>query len=246
MPNKEVTACLIIIGNEILSGRTEDQNINWLTTQLTEMGINTHEVRVVADVKQHIIDTVRECSAKYDYIFTTGGIGPTHDDITAESLAEAFNTPLEIHPHARTLLEEHYGDELTEAQLKMARIPIGAEINENPLTAAPAFRIHNVYVLAGIPSIMRAMFDAIKHELQGGAPTLSKTVSGAVSEGKIAAKLENIQHKYPDVDIGSYPFIHQEKYAVSVVIRGLDEAVIDSAIEDSTALMVEAGELIEA
>lgn len=245
MPNKEITASLVIIGNEILSGRTEDKNINWLATELTKLGINVKEVRVIADIKQQIIDTIRACSEAHDYVFTTGGIGPTHDDITAESIAACFGVANELNAQAHQLLKDHYKNGPTEGQLKMAVIPVGAELLDNNVSSAPGFKIDNVYVMAGIPSIMQAMFLGIKDTLIGGTPTISKTITGVVSEGEIAAKLGQIQSAHPKVDIGSYPFIHQEQYAVSVVLRGLDEAMIDDAGIDVTALLADKGELID-
>ena len=233
----QVTACIIIIGNEILSGRTHDKNSHWLAGELTALGINTMEVRVVPDVKEMIIETVRTCAKQYDYIFTTGGIGPTHDDITAESIAEAFHVEIELNPVAHQLLKDHYGDELNEARLKMAHIPKGATLIENALSAAPAFNIENVYVMAGIPSIMQVMFGSIKHQLAGGPPTLSATVTGATSEGMIATELTAIQERYADVDIGSYPFFADGKLGVSIVMRGLDQARIDAASAEVTELL---------
>lgn len=233
----QVSAGIIIIGNEILSGRTHDKNTHFLAGRLTEMGINVGEAIVVPDIPAKIIETVQTYSKRFDYVFTTGGIGPTHDDLTSESVAKAFNTPLELNADAHEILKNHYKHELNEARLKMGYIPVGAELIENPVSAAPGFRIENVYVMAGIPSIMQAMFASIKHQLKGGAPLLSKTISGPTSEGLIATELTQIQKNHPEVDIGSYPFFHDGVLGVSLVIRGTDQAKIDAAAVQVEALV---------
>ncbi len=223
------TACLIVIGNEILSGRTQDKNIQFIATGLNEAGVNLAEVRVIPDVTQTIINTVKSCSEQFDYVFTTGGIGPTHDDITSAAIAEAFSVPLERNAEAEDILEKHYGREnLNAARLKMADIPAGAKLIYNPVSAAPGFIIKNVYVMAGVPSIMQAMFDNIKGDLQGGAKTLSKTISVYLTEGNLAEGLTNIQNQYPDVEIGSYPFIKNQRLGTSLVARATDAQMLDS------------------
>lgn len=237
MSDKEVTACIIIIGNEILSGRTQDKNTHWLAGELTMLGINTIEARVVPDELTVMVDAVRECKARADYVFTTGGIGPTHDDMTAEAMAACFNTTVELNAEAHQRLIAHYKDELNEARLKMAHVPKGAALIDNPVSAAPGFRLENVYVMAGIPSIMQAMFGSIKHELVGGPPTLSETVIGATSEGLIAIELAEIQANFVELDIGSYPFFKDGKLGVSIVIRGLDKATIDDAAVQVSRLL---------
>lgn len=237
MSTPSVTAAILIIGNEILSGRTHDKNTHWLAGKLTELGINTREARVVPDVKAVIIETVRELADRFDYVFTTGGIGPTHDDITAASMAECFHTTLELNTEAHQRLRDHYHEELNEARLKMGYIPVGARLIDNPVSAAPGFVMENVYVMAGIPSIMQAMFNSIQHQLVGGAPTLSKTVTGATSEGMIATELTAIQDQYPNVDIGSYPFFADGKLGVSIVLRGLEQAQIDAAAAEVRGLL---------
>jgi molybdenum cofactor synthesis domain-containing protein len=231
MPEKNtVTACVLIIGNEILSGRTQDVNLNWLARQLTDLGIRLREARVVADIEDEIVAAVNECRARYDYVFTTGGIGPTHDDITSASIARAFGVPWVRHPEAVKILEAQYEPgQLNEARLRMATTPAGAALVHNPVSGAPGFRIGNVYVLAGVPSIMRAMFDGVRGELKGGAPVLSLTISTYLGEGTIARPLEDIQNEFGDLDLGSYPFFRGGRFGTSLVIRGTDRARIDDA-----------------
>lgn len=236
-PPSQVFAGIIIIGNEILSGRTHDKNTQWLASQLTDIGVSVREAIVLPDIPDTIIRTVQDYSKRFDYVFTTGGIGPTHDDLTAESVAKAFQTPLELNSEAHEILKNHYKHELNEARLKMGFIPVGAHLIENPVSAAPGFRIENVYVMAGIPSIMRAMFTSIAHELKGGDPVLSTTVTGPTSEGLIATELTQIQKNHPEVDIGSYPFFHDGVLGVSLVIRGTEQAKINAAAADVAALV---------
>lgn len=227
---KIVTAAVIVIGNEILSGRTKDTNLNYLATGLTEIGIRLMEGRFIPDIEEVIVATVNELRAKHDYIFTTGGIGPTHDDITAASIAKAFGVPLIKHPKAAKLLLDHYGAEnLTEARMRMAHTPEGAELIDNPVSVAPGIKIGNVHVLAGVPRICQAMFDGLKAELKGGAKMLARTVSGYVGEGTIAKDLEALQNRYPMLEIGSYPFFRAGKFGASFVIRGTDKDRIDAA-----------------
>lgn len=225
---KNITACIIIIGNEILSGRTQDKNIGWLATQLNEIGVKIAEVRVIPDVHETIIATVDECRKKFTYIFTTGGIGPTHDDITSECIARVFGVAVSRDGEAEAILTNHYGAEnLNPARLKMAEIPIGSRLILNPVSAAPGFIIENVYVMAGVPSIMQAMFAGIKGELKGGAKTLSKTISLYVTEGLLAEGLTAVQNKFADVEIGSYPFIRHTRLGTSLVCRSVDAARLD-------------------
>jgi len=222
-------ACLIIIGNEILSGRTQDKNIQFIASGLNDAGVKLAEVRVIPDITQTIINTVKSCSEAFDYVFTTGGIGPTHDDITSAAIAQAFSTPLERNKEAEAILEKHYGREnLNAARLKMAEIPKGTRLIYNPVSAAPGFIIKNIYVMAGVPSIMQAMFDNIKGELLGGAKTLSKTISVYLTEGNLAEGLTNIQNKFSDVEIGSYPFIKNQKLGTSLVCRATDGQLLYS------------------
>jgi molybdenum cofactor synthesis domain-containing protein len=234
MTNKNKTASLLVIGNEILSGRTQDKNLNYIATKLVDMGIDFVESRVVRDVESEIVFALNELSRKYDYVFTTGGIGPTHDDITTESVAKAFGVKVILHPQAKQDLEEYYkakNVEVNESRLKMATTPEGAELIPNPLTSAPGYRIGNVFVLAGIPSIMRVMFDYASQYLENGKKMLSETISCDLVEGDIAKSLDDIQNDNTDCEIGSYPFVRDGKYSVSVVIRSIDQSVIDKVAD---------------
>ena len=218
-------ASLIIIGNEILSGRTQDKNLSYLANWLNEIGIQLSEVRVIRDNEDEIIDTVNTLRKKYDYVFTTGGIGPTHDDITSESIAKAFGVPLEINPDALGILREYYKDsELTEARMKMTKIPKEAELVENPVSKAPGFKIDNVFVMAGIPKIMQGMLEGAKSHLSGGKPVQSDSIDVFMPESFIAEELSNLQNKFKDVEIGSYPFVKDGKYGTSLVMRSSDKA----------------------
>ncbi len=244
MNTTQPTACIIVIGNEILSGRTQDTNTHWMAGQLTSMGIRLCEARVIPDIKQTIIEVVGQAANTYDYVFTTGGIGPTHDDITADAIAALFQAPLVLHPEAHARLAGHYGDQLNEARLKMGYIPTGATLIDNPVSAAPGFRMHNVFVMAGVPSIMRAMFDGVKSTLKGGAPILSNTVSAAVTEGVIAKELTEIQQRFPNIEIGSYPFIKNGTLGVSIVLRGIEKITIEKAAAEVQQLLSAKGELM--
>lgn len=233
-----VTACVLIIGNEILSGRTQDVNLNHLAKGLNEAGVRLREARVIPDVADVIIATVNEVRAKYDYVFTTGGIGPTHDDITSECVARAFGVKLILHPDARRILETHYKPgELNEARLRMAHVPEGATLIPNPISLAPGFRIGNVFVMAGVPLVMQAMFDGVKGSLKGGRPVLTRAVSCGLGEGVLAAGLEAIQTRYADVDIGSYPWFRRGAHGVSLVLRSPDAARLEAATREVSELV---------
>ena len=249
MAGKTVTAALCIIGNEILSGRTKDKNIGYLAEELTKMGITMREVRIVPDIESEIIDTVRHLSERYTYVFTSGGIGPTHDDITTECIAKAFGAELEENEEAMRRLTAHYansGVEFNEARRKMGIIPVGAELIDNPISAAPGFILKNVHVMAGVPRIMQAMFELLKGKLEGGAKVISKTVSCTVGEGTVAGGLGEIQARYPKVDIGSYPYFRARQFGTSLVLRSTDEAKLDAAVEEVRALVrALGGEAIE-
>jgi molybdenum cofactor synthesis domain-containing protein len=219
-----VTAGVLIIGNEILSGRTQDVNLAFLGKSLNEIGIRLKEARVVADVEAEIVAAVNELRARWTYVFTTGGIGPTHDDITADCIAKAFGVPLIRHPEAEARLRAHYDpDKINEARLRMANTPEGATLIDNPVSVAPGFRIGNVFVMAGVPAIMQAMFDGLKGGLKGGAPVRSVTVPAYIAEGTIARDLGALQMRFPELDIGSYPFFRAGKFGTSLVLRGIDE-----------------------
>ena len=238
MGTRIVTAAVLLIGNEILSGRTRDANLNYIATELTAIGVRLLEARVVPDVPEAIIKAVNELRAAYDYVFTTGGIGPTHDDITSECVARAFGLPLIKHPRAVRLLTDHYGEaNLTEARLRMAQMPEGATLIDNPVSTAPGFQIGNVFVLAGVPAICRAMFDGLKGRLRTGDRVLSVTISAHVGEGVIAKGLGELQARYLQLEIGSYPFFRQGRFGASFVLRGTDEAALKSAAEELRALI---------
>src|ERR1700740_1399581 len=196
-----VTACVLIIGNEILSGRTQDANLAFLARGLNEVGIRLREARVIPDEAGVIVSTVNEVRRAFDYVFTTGGIGPTHDDITAQCMADAFEVALIVHPEARRLLETHYPPgNLNEARLRMAMVPEGAQLLPNPISRAPGFQIGNVFVLPGVPSIMQGIFEQLKYRLVGGEKVLSRSISCQLAEGPLAHALAGLQERYPDVE----------------------------------------------
>ena len=230
-PPKTVTACLLIIGNEILSGRTKDANLQFLALELNKLGVRLMECRVVPDVEQTIVATLNEVRAKFDYVFTTGGIGPTHDDITADCIAKAFGVGISEHPEAVARMTKHYGDPalFTPARRRMARVPHGGVLVDNPVSVAPGFQMENVFTFAGIPAVMQAMFHAMKHRLAGGLPVVSRTVRTNLPEGIIAEPLGELQKRYPDLDIGSYPAFRNGKPSVSLVLRGTEDARLGEA-----------------
>jgi molybdenum cofactor synthesis domain-containing protein len=218
--SEPMKAALLIIGNEILSGRTLDANTQHIAQKLSSRGIALAEVRVVPDIEAKIIKALNELRAEVDYVFTTGGIGPTHDDITADSVAKAFGVKLKADPAARKVMEEHYGTtDLSEPRLKMAMIPEGANLIPNPVSGAPGFIIENVHVMAGVPKIMQAMFENILPLLKQGAPILSNTVGCSLRESEIAEKLTALQKKFSDIDIGSYPQYRQGPNNLSLVLK---------------------------
>jgi molybdenum cofactor synthesis domain-containing protein len=236
------TAAVLIIGNEILSGRTQDVNLNHIAVKLTALGIRLGECRVVPDIEAEIVDAVRALSARYDYVFTTGGIGPTHDDITAESVAKAFDRTVVIDPEAAALLESRYGaGQVSPARMRMARVPEGATLVRNAVSAAPGFRVENVFVMAGVPAIMRAMFDELAPTLSTGPKILSRGVACNLGESLLSDPLAAIQARHPDVDIGSYPWFRQGAFGVSLVSRGTDAALLDQVTEEIAAMIRDLG-----
>ncbi len=242
MTDGHVTAAVLIIGNEILSGRTKDANLPYLGERLGELGIRLAEARVVADQKDEIVAAVNALRQRYTYVFTTGGIGPTHDDITAECVAAAFGRPLIRNPEALALLQAHYAPgDLNEARLRMANTPEGATLIENPISHAPGFRIENVHVMAGVPAVMRAMFDSLAPGLTGGPPLRSRTLVSDLPEGALAAGLGALQERYPEVDIGSYPSFRDGRPSVAVVLRAIDEPRLAAAAEEVGTLIRELG-----
>ena len=239
---QNVTAAVLVIGNEILSGRTQDLNLNFIAKGLAAQGIVLSEARVIPDIPDVIIATVNELRAKHDYLFTTGGIGPTHDDITSDCVARAFGLPLTVHPEAhRQFLSYYKPGELNEARMRMAMTPEGATLIVNPISRAPGFRIGNVFVMAGIPSVMQAMFDGVKGGLRGGPPVLSRTLVCAIPEGLLAKGLGEIQARFADLDIGSYPFTRRGTFGVALVVRGREAARLDQCKDAIAALIRDLG-----
>ncbi len=236
-----VTACLIIIGNEILSGRTQDKNLAFTAETLNKNGIQLHEVRVIPDIEDKIVATVNEMRSQFDYVFTSGGIGPTHDDITTASVAKAFSLPVIMHPVAEKILLEYYGDSATPERMKMATTPEGASLIDNPISKAPGFQMENVYVLPGVPTILQVMLEGLLPHLKGGKAVLSRSVTTDLKEGDIAKALGHLQERYPEVDLGSYPFFKNGKVGTSIVARAMDEARLDRAVQDVKAMMLAQG-----
>ena len=222
-------AALIIIGNEILSGRTQDKNLSYLANWLNEIGIQLSEVRIIRDEEKIIIETVNYLRKTYNYVFTTGGIGPTHDDITSLSIARAFNVDLEINDKALSILKEYYKDsELTDARMKMTMMPKGAELVDNPISRAPGFKMENVFVMAGIPLIMQGMLEGARQYLKGGDVIKTTSVDVFTPESNVAEELAQLQNKFPNVEIGSYPFSKENKFGTSLVLRSKDEELLNN------------------
>ena len=242
MPNP--TAAMLVIGDEILSGRTRDANMHHLAGALTEHGIDLKEVRVVSDDRDAIVDAVRALAGAFDHVFTSGGIGPTHDDITADCVAAAFDVPIDVREDARAILQAHYDrsskHEMNEARLRMARIPDGAGLIDNPVSGAPGFTIENVHVTAGVPSIFQAMVAGVLPSLIGGAPVISESIRVERPEGDIAGPLGELAAKYPDLSMGSYPFNQDGQLGSNVVLRGVDTAMLSQATNELRALFPEA------
>ena len=235
------TAAMLVIGDEILSGRTRDSNMYFLAQQLTQVGIDLMEVRVVSDDHDAIVSAVKALSSSFTHVFTSGGIGPTHDDITADCIAAAFDAHIDVRDDARALLEAHYqrtGGVLNEARLRMARIPDGATLIDNPVSTAPGFTLENVHVMAGVPAVFEAMVAAVLPGLTGGSPLLSQSLRIMRGEGEIADFLSNLAASYPDLSIGCYPFQREGIFGASVVVRGADGAQVDAAM---TKLVTEYG-----
>lgn len=234
-PAETPTAAMLVIGDEILSGRTRDANAHYLAGRLAELGIRLIEIRVVPDHHDTIVAAVRELSARADSVFTSGGIGPTHDDITADAVAAAFDAPIDVRPDARAILEAYYGPgELNEARLRMARIPEGATLIDNPLSRAPGFRLGNVHVMAGVPSIFRVMLESVEPSLKGGPPILSHAFRVMLPEGEIASTLGALAARHPLVSIGCYPF-NRLRPGATVILRSPDRALLAAAADDARA-----------
>ena len=226
--NTKVNAAILIIGNEILSGRTQDTNTSTLATWLNSIGVKVGEVRVIPDIEKTIIDTLNTLRSTYDYVFTTGGIGPTHDDITAESVSKAFGLKYEIHKEAYKILEAYYKPgEFNEGRQKMVWMPENANLILNPTSGAPGFNVENVFCLPGVPSILKSMLGGIKNKIIGGQPIKSLTISLRTVESEIASSLTKVQDNNSEVEIGSYPFFQAGKLGVSIVVRSEDQSKID-------------------
>ncbi len=225
---QKVNAAIIIIGNEILSGRTQDVNVVAISKWLNELGVKLEEVRVIPDIENSIIKTVNELKKKFNYVFTTGGIGPTHDDITSQSIAKAFNLSYGFHKEAYAILEKYYGRaKFNAGRKKMAMMPVKASLILNPSSGAPGFIVKNVYSLPGVPSILKSMLGGLKNKIKGGKKIFTKTISVQTVESEIAKPLADVQKKFKSVDIGSYPFFRLGKIGVSMVVRSDDKKKID-------------------
>lgn len=237
------TAAMLVIGDEILSGRTRDANMHYLAQQLTTKGIGLKEVRVVSDVQADIVIALNDLRHRWEHVFTSGGIGPTHDDITADSIAAAFGVPVDVRDDARAILAAHYkatGKELNAARLRMARIPETATLIENPVSAAPGFTIGNVHVMAGVPSVFQAMVASVLPLIEGGAPLLSRTVRLDHGEGDIAGPLGALSERFAQLSIGSYPFQQDGKYGANIVLRGTETAPLEEAVAELVKLFPDA------
>ena len=229
--NTKVNAAILIIGNEILSGRTQDTNTSTLATWLNSIGVIVSEVRVIPDIEKTIVDTLNVLRKENNYVFTTGGIGPTHDDITAQSVSKAFGLKYEIHKEAFKILEAYYKPgEFNDGRQKMVKMPKNAELILNPTSGAPGFSVENVYCLPGVPSILKSMLGSLKNKIVGGEPVLSHTISLKTVESEIANSLTKVQDQNTDVEIGSYPFFHAGKLGVSIVLRSENQSRIDNCI----------------
>lgn len=236
-PNPTVSAAMLIIGDEILSGRTQDLNIRAMAHFLAPLGVQLCEARIVADRSEEIIVAVNALRARYAYVFTSGGIGPTHDDITADAIASAFGVGIAVRDDAKEILAAHYGDTLNDARLRMARIPDGASLIANPVSKAPGFQLGNVFVLAGVPSIMRGMLEDVAHRLEGGAIVLVRSVrASGLREGDVGTALAQVQRAHPLVSIGSYPWFDASGFGINLVLRSQDGAALDAALLETMAL----------
>jgi molybdenum cofactor synthesis domain-containing protein len=236
------TAAVLLIGDEILSGRTKDRNLGYIADYLTALGIDLKEARIVPDVEDEIVAAVNALRARYTYVFTTGGIGPTHDDITADAIGKAFGLPVEHHPGAVALLEAYFreiGREVNEARMRMARVPRGATLIDNPVSKAPGFQVENVFVMAGVPKIMQAMMDQLAPRLARGVVMESRTITVEGGEGDIARPLGEIQSRHPEVVIGSYPFQGKAGFAANLVLRSRNREALAAAEAEVKAMAEE-------
>ncbi|QDY69915.1 competence/damage-inducible protein A [Qingshengfaniella alkalisoli] len=243
MPDTSPTAAMLVIGDEILSGRTRDANMHHLAGELTKHGVTFAEARFVSDNHDSIVAAVRELAARYTTVFTSGGIGPTHDDITADAIAAAFDRSIDVRDDARTILEDHYartGTQINESRLRMARIPEGASLIDNPISAAPGFTVENVHVMAGVPSIFQAMVASVIPTLAGGPPLLSQSLTIHRGEGDIAGPLRQLAEEFSDLSFGSYPFQRDGAFGSNIVVRGTNGGRLDEAMTRLAALFEQA------
>lgn len=240
--DERVTAAVLIIGDEVLSGRTQDTNLRDIARYLAVLGIDLAEARTVPDVLQEIVDALNALRTRYDYVITTGGIGPTHDDITADAVAAAFGVELYEHPDIVAMMTARWGGELNAARRRMARVPVGGELVKNPVQGPPGFTIGNVFTLAGVPQVMRGMLEDVGPRMRGGRPTVSRTVRVEGSgEGLIAAPLEAVARAHPDMSLGSYPFFGADGYGSNLVLRGRDAEVLAAAVGELIGALRGAG-----
>jgi molybdenum cofactor synthesis domain-containing protein len=249
MERKKIwTAGLIVIGDEILSGRTQDKNVAALAKWLNVQGIRLAEVRIVPDIIEHIVAAVNEVRAATDYLFTTGGIGPTHDDITVDAVAAAIGVDVIVHPRARAILEGYYADRggLTEARLRMARVPDGGELIENRMSGAPGIRHGNIFIMAGIPAIAAQMMDALTGQLEGGDPVLSQTIGCWTAESEVADVLGAVEKAHPESQIGSYPFFREGRVGANFVVRSTDPAQLAACVDALTVALEDQGQEVTA
>jgi molybdenum cofactor synthesis domain-containing protein len=239
---RRVRAAVLIIGDEILSGRTQDTNLRDIARYLGTFGVEVAEARVVPDIHEEIVAALNALRERYDYVLTTGGIGPTHDDITADAVAAAFGVELREHPEIMALLTGRWGDQLNAARRRMARVPVGGDLVKNPVQGPPGFTIGNVFVLAGVPQIMRGMLEDVGPRLEGGAVTVSRTVRvEGTGEGAIALPLETVARAHPAMSLGSYPFFGPEGYGSNLVLRGRDPAEVAQVAQELIAALRGAG-----
>ena len=232
--SETVTAAVLIIGNEILSGRTQDLNMSYLGTRLNELGIQVREARVVADDESEIVAALNTLRTRYDYLFTTGGIGPTHDDITADSVAKAFGVGIDYHPQAYQAFKDYFeetGLEANEARMRMARVPDGAALIDDSIEFMPGFQMENVFVLAGVPSVAREMFEGASKRLRRGTTLKSRSIKCHTGEGAVAGALGGLQKRYPDVDMGSYPWTEDGRHGTTLVLRSRNPFILDESFD---------------
>jgi molybdenum cofactor synthesis domain-containing protein len=243
MSERIYTAALVVIGDEILSGRTQDKNVAQLASWLNVQGIRLAEVRVVPDVQAAIVEAVNALRARNDYLFTTGGIGPTHDDITVDAIAAALGVEVVVHPEAREILERYYETRggLTEARLRMARVPAGASLIPNRVSGAPGIKVENLFIMAGVPHITAGMLDMLTGTLEGGRPVLSRTIGGWVAESEVAELLRQTERAHDGVSIGSYPFFREGRTGANFVVRATDQALVDRCIDALLAGLTDKG-----